>query len=718
MNRHLFSIAFFLGLAAILWVGAGFIGGHVLALMMTTIIGAVYLFGALELRQFRQESASLSAALAAIPEQLSDLGDWLAGVPASLQNPVRLRIEGDRIGLPAPALTPYLVGLLVMLGMLGTFLGMVVTLNGAAFSLEGTTDLQTIRTALAAPIKGLGLAFGTSVAGVAASAMLGLMSALSRRERMQVAQLLDTHIGNRLRGFSLKQQRQEAYQALRSQAQALPEVVTQLQAMMTQMERSSQQLNEQLLTHQNSFHHEVKGMYRDLAASVAQSLTQSAQTAGERLQPVIETTMAGLAQEARLMHQRMIEAAQTQVDGLSSQLGATTATVTQAWTAALANHERSNTSMASALGDSLNAFSDKAQQSSESLLSAISNGHTQLLTQQALSDERRQQAWQTTLSSVATTLQHEWQQADEQTHAQQQQICTTLTATAQEITQQAQLTASNTLGEISQLMASVDKLVSTRLAAETDAAHQHTARMNQLTSLMQSELSSLRDEEAQRGHAAVERLTDLQTVVTRHLTHLGTALEDPIKRLIETASEAPRAAAEVIGQLRQEMSSGIARDNELLQERSRILETLNSLLAEIHHASSEQRAVIDTLVTTSAAALDQVGSQFAQRLESETSKLGDIAAQVTGGAVEVSSLGETFSFAVQAFSAANESLVAHLQRIEAALDKSMLRSDEQLAYYVAQAREIIDLSTLSQKEIFEELRRLPSQQARSSQEVS
>jgi hypothetical protein len=718
MNRHLFSIAFFLGLAAILWVGAGFIGGHVLALMMTALIGAVYLFGTMELRQFRQESASLSAALVAIAEPLGDLDDWLHRVPTSLQNPVRLRIEGDRVGLPGPALTPYLVGLLVMLGMLGTFLGMVITLNGAAFSLEGTTDLQTIRTALAAPIKGLGLAFGTSVAGVAASAMLGLMSALSRRDRLQVAQRLDTQIGTRLRGFSLKHQRQEAYQALRSQAQALPEVVTQLQAMMTQMERSSLRLSEQLLSHQASFHQEVKGVYSDLAASVNQSLTQSAQVAGERLQPVIEATVTGLAQEARVMHQRMIEAAQTQVDGLSLQLGATAATVTQAWAAALADHERSNASMVSALGNTLQAFTDNTQHSAESLLSTLSNGHTQLLAQQALTDEQRQQAWQTTLSSVATTLQQEWQQAGEQTHAQQQQICTTLTATAQEITQQAQLTTSTTLGEISKLMSSVDNLISTRLASEADGAQQHAARMNQLTSLMQGELSTLRDAEAQRGQAAVERLGELQTAVTRHLTHLGTALEDPIKRLIETASEAPRAAAEVIGQLRQEMSNGIARDNELLQERSRILETLNSLLAEIHHASSEQRSVIDALVSTSSAALDQVGNQFAQRLELEAGKLADIAAHVTGSAVEVSSLGETFNFAVQAFSAANDNLMSHLQRLEGALDKSMVRSDEQLAYYVAQAREIIDLSTLSQKEIFEELRRLPSQQARSAQEVS
>ncbi len=62
--------------------------------------------------------------------------------------------------------------------------------------------------------------------------------------------------------------------------------------------------------------------------------------------------------------------------------------------------------------------------------------------------------------------------------------------------------------------------------------------------------------------------------------------------------------------------------------------------------------------------------------------------------------------AVQVFSDANGQLVAHLQRIEAALDKSMARSDEQLAYYVAQAREVVDLSMLSQKQILEDLQQL------------
>jgi hypothetical protein len=41
----------------------------------------------------------------------------------------------------------------------------------------------------------------------------------------------------------------------------------------------------------------------------------------------------------------------------------------------------------------------------------------------------------------------------------------------------------------------------------------------------------------------------------------------------------------------------------------------------------------------------------------------------------------------------------------------MARSDEQLAYYVAQAREVIDLSILSQKQIIEDLQRLAGRQA-------
>ena len=45
-------------------------------------------------------------------------------------------------------------------------------------------------------------------------------------------------------------------------------------------------------------------------------------------------------------------------------------------------------------------------------------------------------------------------------------------------------------------------------------------------------------------------------------------------------------------------------------------------------------------------------------------------------------------------------------RASASINRSTARSDEQLAYYVAQAREVIDLSITSQQGLFENLRQL------------
>jgi hypothetical protein len=721
MNRHLFTLAFLLGALGIVWVGAGFIDSSILALAMTAIIGVVYGFGALELRRFRQATSTLASALAAIPENLADLGEWLPGVHPSLQNPVRARIEGERVALPGPALTPYLVGLLVMLGMLGTFLGMVVTLKGAVFALEKTTDLEAMRSALAVPVKGLGLAFGTSVAGVVASAMLGLMSALSRRDRMQAAQLLDTNIATVLRRFSLTHQRQETFKALQLQSQALPAVVDKLQAMMTQMESMGRELNQRLLGNQEDFHSNVKGVYGELARAVGQSLrdslSQSAHAAGESIKPVIEAAMSGIAREAQLMQERTAQTVQAQLDGLAARFNDTTVTVANTWSTALKRHEQASGGIVADVGRALEAFNETFEQRSAALVANMGEAYASLQTGQAERDKQRQQAWLQSLEDMAATLSHQFQQTGEETLSRQQKICDTLTRTAQDVTAQVQASAANMLAETTRLVASAEELMRSRIAAEAQWMAQQRERMEQLAGLLRSELGALKDEEAARGNAAVERLGELQAALASHLTTLGTALEEPLTRLIETASEAPRAAAEVIGQLRQQISSSVARDNELLEERSRIMATLNALLDAINHASQEQRSAIDSLMASSATALNTAASAFADNVAVETAKLSDMAADVTSSAVDVASLSETFGFAVNAFNEANEKLIDNLQRIEGALDKSMARSDEQLAYYVAQAREIIDLSMMSQKEIVEAMRQLPGKQAASAEEV-
>ena len=339
MNRYFGHLAFVMGLGVVAWVGTGYWGSNTLALTMTLLIGACYLTGAGELQRFRQATDGLRVALLALPAALPSLDDWLATLPTSLHNAVRLRVVGERTGLPGPSITPYLVGLLVLLGMLGTFLGMVVTLNGAVMALESSTDLSTIRAALSAPIKGLGLAFGTSIAGVAASAMLGLVSVLYRRERQLVGQLLDARIATSLRIFSLAHQREQTLESLQQQARMMPTMVERMQDMMAQMQQHHESLGERLLAGQDRFHQHAQGAYTELAVSVDRSLkdslTESARMAGSAFEPAVQSAMQGITRETAVFQEKLAGTVAQQLDGLASRFDDTVGTVAGVWTDAL-----------------------------------------------------------------------------------------------------------------------------------------------------------------------------------------------------------------------------------------------------------------------------------------------------------------------------------------------------------------------------------------------
>jgi len=691
MVRNLLHLAvFFVGLAAVCWIGAGYVGTNPVATSVTMVIGACYLAGALELHRYREATLTLTRAVTDLSTAPASLSDWLGRLHPSLRNATRLRIEGERVALPVPVLTSYLVGLLVLLGMLGTLLGMMATLRGTGMALESATDLQAIRGSLAAPVKGLGFAFGTSIAGVASSAMLGLLSALCRRERLQAVQVLDANIATTLRIYSQSHQREESFKLLQQQTELMPVLVDRLQTMMATFEQQSMATGERQVASHEAFHASSEATYTRLAtavqASLQESVAASAAAVGAALQPAVEATMAGLARETASLHDTVTQAVERQLEGLSTRLETTTTTMAASWNEALAQQQRTNEALAEDLRRSLQQFSDTFEQRSAGLIDGVAarldatavgaasawsdalsrqdavNADLATRHQQALSaaaatfderatallhrvhqshadlqtllesrDQNRLTTWTDAFAAMTAVLSNQWEQAGEQAASRQLAICDTLTKTAHDISAQTQAHASDTIAEIS--------------------------------------------------------------------------------RLVQAASEAPRAAAEVVAEMRQKLSDSMVRDTAMLEERSRLMATLDTLLDAVNHASTEQREAVDALVATSADLLDRVGTRFTDHIEAETGKLGHVAAQVTGSAVEVASLGEVFGAAVQTFGESNGLLMEHLQRIEAALDKSLARSDEQLAYYVAQAREVIDLSMLSQKQIIEEMQQLAGQRA-------
>ncbi len=641
MTRLLFATAFLLGAAAVAWIGLDFAGSHALAFIITAVIGGVYLIGIVELVQFRRATGTLEDALATIPPVTDNPGQWLEHwlnrLDPSLRNAVRLRIEGERVGLPAPVFTPYLVGLLVMLGLLGTFVGMVDTLSGAVLALRGSTELEAIRAGLAAPIQGLGVAFGTSVAGVAASAMLGLISTLVRRDRMLATRQLEGKIAAEFREFSLAHQRQQAYNALQSQAQALPAVADKLQSLAAQLESMGTKLGENLLANQERFHATTEQRYSQLADSVDKSLRDSlaasGQAAGDSIKPVVTEAMAGIS--------------------------------------ALAQDAQKH--LASTARDQLQSFGEEFRTAGAALL----------------------ETFQATSSAWAGD-----------TRALQDGIKQSLTDSTREISDTTRASAASTLDEIRGLLQSTETLVQARMASEQAWLDTQGERLEQLTAALTAELGKLASQE-ERGHAAaVNRLAELESSVAGHLVKLGEGLEAPMTRLIETASETPRAAAEVIGLLRAEITNNIERDNQLLAERQRVMEELNALSGSLEQASTGQREAVEKLVDSSAGLLQDISTRFGDHLHAEVTKMSEASANVAGGATELSSLGEAFGLAVELFSSSNETLVEHLARLEESMERSNARSDEQMAYYVAQAREIIDQSMLSQKEIMEDLQRL------------
>lgn len=670
MTRLLTATAFLLGAAAVVWIGMDFAGSHPLAFTITAVIGGVYLIGIIELLQFRRATSTLFNALGNIPEKNDDpaswLEHWLNGLDPSLRDAVRLRIHGERVGLPAPVFTPYLVGLLVMLGLLGTFVGMVDTLGGAVLALQGSTELSAIREGLAAPIQGLGVAFGTSVAGVAASAMLGLISALVRRERMLATRQLEGAIATTFHPFSLSYNRQLAFDALQSQAQALPSVAQQLQEVAGQLtamgdklgdalqakqerfhdameQRYSQlgvmgdKLGESLLANQDRFHEETQKRYSELAdavdKSLRDSLAASGQAAGESIRPVITDAMADISQLAKESQQRLADTAAEQLQSFGEEFNTT--------------------------------------------------GQTLLQTFDATSSR--------------------WA---EHTLALQDRIKEAMLASTRELSDTARTGSVELLSEIRGLLQSTDALVEARTASEKTWLNSQGERMNELSVTLGSELAKLVSQQEQSHAAAVARLAELESTVAGHLATLGAGLEAPMTRLIETASETPRAAAEVIGLLRAEITNNIERDNQLLQERQRMMDELNLLSGSLEKASTGQREAVEKLVDSSATLLQDISTRFGDHLLAEVTKMSEASANMAGGATEMSSLGQAFSHAVDLFSASNQTLIEQLGRVEESMQASDARSNEQMQYYVAQAREIIDQSMLSQKEIMDDLHRL------------
>jgi hypothetical protein len=268
-----------------------------LALSIVGLMGTGFCVGIAELIGRARRLAEDGRALQRLPQPATEAA--IDAAPEPLR--ARLRAYLDRMPQPVrgPLFTPYLVGLMVMLGLFGTFLGLFETMSGARHALDASGDVGSLRHSLTAPITGLTRCFGTSAAGVCTSALLGLAAVFLRRSEGQLSAQIARYTTGPLAPLSPLRRQEEALARLAEQGAALPRAAAALERAASDLaglERVWQSTHvETAQRTMTALESAVSRMRDDLDRAIA----ASAERTHAAVAPLLVDAASGLAQTAR-----------------------------------------------------------------------------------------------------------------------------------------------------------------------------------------------------------------------------------------------------------------------------------------------------------------------------------------------------------------------------------------------------------------------------------
>ena len=730
---------FGLGAALVIWMGTLFVDSNPLALLVTAIIGAGYVAGAVELLRFHRRTARLAAALGTVSDVPDNPDDWLSTLPADMRGGVENRIRGEQGGFPAPVLTPYLTGLLVMLGLLGTFVGMGATLQGAVSALEGSTELEAIRQGLTAPIEGLGMAFGTSVAGVSASAALGLVATLCRRERLQALAQLDGLVKRSFFRFSPQGYQQRILEAIQQQGEMLPQLINNVSEHSSALTAFVDKLDTRLAESQQQFLARIADIHRQLATSVDQSLKtslgDSGRLAGESLRPVLAETLQGLTASATATQQVLQDNGREQLRVITDIVETSTAALQRDWQQVSSRQRDEHRELLDRIGASVADLSDTHQAGISQLLDGFQSlqaaSETLTDSERQLQGERRKTV--TALNDLAVTMSSSGDSQRRDFQAQSSALVDKITQLSEVLSASATEQASTLHSEqqaLNHQLAVNYQALCQRISDSLDAAasRQGEQTLKVLEPLVKETMATLTDEAGSTRDTLLESSARQSHALTTELRTLSQSLTDRWQQALDLQQESSEAFVArtfdaidtqrqrfdanadklmaTVASLQQQVSDTLARDNDVHRQQLTLTADFATLVTTIGDSVEAQRTVVETLTGKADTLFTQLADKLARDVEIETGKIADAADHFTVSASELASLGEALADVVRGFAGANDQLAGAADKLETAVSQSAQRSDEQLAYYVAQAREVIDHSVLSQQELIEQMRQL------------
>lgn len=587
------------------------------ALTLVALIGLGLLVGIVEHLRRQARVERLRAALSGLPPEC---GPGFTPPPALVD-----WFTAARAGRPAPppaiSATGYLLGAVIMLGMLGTFLGLVQTMAGARALMHDAPDTAALRSGLATPLSGLVRAFGTSVAGIAASVTLGLSALIVRRHERSVRQAILDYIAQAYAAFTPTGRELRALESVADAAASLPAAAEALNAAAARLDGVRTQIAESTT---------------QASVSVTAAAEHAGQAASRAATDAAEAAAAALVNATGALERRLGE-----VMAHSEQ-------------AAVRLAERTSDAAATAIGAHLEALGERLDAHAENR-KAVEDEHLvavrATLGESAQIFERRQQAQ---LAAVADTLAASANAARGQTEHISARLTEEFTTLAQGLARQAQAQTQALDALINRLGSTEEVRVQSLDARAADQAEAHSAAIDRAVEAMRQQharqIEALRAEgEALRAREAAlaERMAAVEASRGERIAAGQHALLEALRDNADARREAEKhTLAQLTATIAQQTAA--ARDE----------------LTDLRHAHAQ---LIDRLAQAEADRLERLAADEARRGEALTDAMQ--AAESRYAAAEQARLhGATAQ--TEALREASEEVVRSLQApVQAILDR-------------------------------------------------
>lgn len=716
---------------------AFYLGVDRIALGLSTLIGVGLAFGIAELLSRVSRAECIVGELAKLPRPATL--EAINTTSPELRSVLRARLHGVRAAVPSAGFAPYLVGLLVMVGLLGTFLGLVDALRSTRDVLGTSGNIDALRGALATPMLGLSRAFGTSAAGLCASAMLGLATVFARRVEASLARAVHAYGDDALGPLTIAERQIALLETLvREQVEATAAAARATAA----VEVTAASLRADLAAGISDVGRTVEGA---LTPALERAVARASDVTRERLEDW--TRLVEREAEVRRAHDEALASAWTEVTGASAERVA-------------CEGARALGELRGALGESLSALDtrlgaavdalagrlgDRTEEVSANLdarLAALTSRVDAMVRGLSGELEGTRERLDRALEATSRTLEEHAERSIARERAREQ-------AGSARIAELAQAEA-RALSHLERHVEAVDAALAMHLermtAMQAEASREATERAAALEAVLRDRASGLTAEAAEVLAGAARR-ADAATVAAEQAARA--ARDEIAARAAMECAQAERAQAVLAG-LAAAAEQVSARTSEVLTQQAVHRAELEAKWLEARDATERAQAErAEAVISGLAAAAEQVSSRAGEMLTEQAARQAAIEAKwqqerdgsaarllvlleehaaglaeglgatrtlvdeaaglLRASGAEMGAVAEVFTGAVDRYRDASAATLTALASVDEAVDRAGKKAAiELLTDYLDQTREVFEHSLEVQRELFAELRALRS----------